>query len=206
MAVVRTPVEGYEGEVVGVVFVDGQAETDDPAALAYFRRRGYTIDGEGPPAADEPPDPRDIGGGTGIEPVGTKLRDAAVDPRPGDFLAPTNAGHANPHGPEVVAPMIHAAETGPIAPGPVASDPPEQDAVETALAESVFVEGDKVQEATAEAAEDNPTPEGVRDAAVDAPSASASKADWVAFAVAQGADPAEAEASTKAKLREQYGS
>jgi hypothetical protein len=31
------------------------------------------------------------------------IRDAAVDPRPEDFLPPTNAGQANPHGPEVVA-------------------------------------------------------------------------------------------------------
>lgn len=35
--------------------------------------------------------------------IGTPLRDAAVDPRPGDFLVPTNAGLADPHGPRVVA-------------------------------------------------------------------------------------------------------
>jgi hypothetical protein len=37
------------------------------------------------------------------------------------------------------------------------------------------------------------------------PAKAASKADWVAFAVAQGADEAEAEASTKDALIDQYG-
>lgn len=39
--------------------------------------------------------------------LGTPLRDAAVDPRPEDFQAPTNAGRegqsGNPHGPTVVS-------------------------------------------------------------------------------------------------------
>jgi hypothetical protein len=35
--------------------------------------------------------------------LGTPIRDAAVDPRPGDYLAPVNAGKANPHGPAVVS-------------------------------------------------------------------------------------------------------
>lgn len=43
----------------------------------------------------------------GVIQVGTPLRDAAVDPRPGDFLPPTNAGEpgpeGNPHGPSVVS-------------------------------------------------------------------------------------------------------
>lgn len=37
--------------------------------------------------------------------IGTRLRDAAVDPQPGDFMAPVNAGTpgpaGNPHGPNV---------------------------------------------------------------------------------------------------------
>ena len=49
-------------------------------------------------------DPRDIS----AQQLGTKLRDASVDPRPGDFLGPINAGVAgpegNPHGPNVVNP------------------------------------------------------------------------------------------------------
>jgi hypothetical protein len=43
----------------------------------------------------EPADPAVI--------VGTPLRDAAVDPRPGDFVSPINAGQHDPHGAEVVA-------------------------------------------------------------------------------------------------------
>lgn len=38
--------------------------------------------------------------------VGSPLRDASVNPRPGDYLAPTNAGTANPHGPAVMAPEL----------------------------------------------------------------------------------------------------
>lgn len=37
--------------------------------------------------------------------VGSPLRDAAVDPMPGDASVPTNAGRADPHGPLVVAPQ-----------------------------------------------------------------------------------------------------
>ncbi len=49
------------------------------------------------------------------EQIGTRLRDAAVDPRPGDFGAPTNAGEpgelGNPHGPTVVSlGLVHAIE------------------------------------------------------------------------------------------------
>lgn len=67
--------------------------------------------------------------------VGTKLRDAAVDPRPGDFLAPTNAGEpgelGNPHGPTVVSPEIHASQgVRPVRPGAVSSDPDVQEAAE----------------------------------------------------------------------------
>lgn len=52
------------------------------------------------------------------ERFGAPLRDAAVDPQPGDLLPPTNAGVAgpvgDPHGPHVVAievddPRRHAA-------------------------------------------------------------------------------------------------
>jgi hypothetical protein len=34
---------------------------------------------------------------------GTPIRDAAVDPRPGDHHPPVNAGLADPHGPLVVS-------------------------------------------------------------------------------------------------------
>jgi hypothetical protein len=36
--------------VAGVLFRDGEAETEDPGALAYFRRRpGYTVEAAAPP-------------------------------------------------------------------------------------------------------------------------------------------------------------
>lgn len=41
---------------------------------------------------------------------GTRIRDAAVDPLPTDFLPPTNAGEADPHGPEVIAIEVDTAE------------------------------------------------------------------------------------------------
>lgn len=41
--VVRTPVEGYTGSVVGVTFVDGEGETTNDSALEYFQRQGYEV-------------------------------------------------------------------------------------------------------------------------------------------------------------------
>lgn len=69
--------------------------------------------------------------------VGTRLRDAAVDPNPGDFLPPTNAGVTgalgNPHGPTVISPGLHGDESvRPIVPGDVSDDPAVQEAAETA--------------------------------------------------------------------------
>lgn len=82
--------------------------------------------------ADDILDPRDVTD----EQVGTKLRDAAVDPRPGDFLPPTNAGEpgqlGNPHGPTVVSPQIHGSEGNrAIRPGLVADVPATQSTEET---------------------------------------------------------------------------
>ena len=58
----------------------------------------------GSPYFDREPD------SDGVIRLGTPLRDAAVDPRPGDHLPPTNAGEpgpfGNPHGPTVVAPGL----------------------------------------------------------------------------------------------------
>lgn len=42
--VVHTPVEGFNGIVVGVSFRDGVGETEDAAALGYFQSAGYRID------------------------------------------------------------------------------------------------------------------------------------------------------------------
>ncbi|GGR80929.1 hypothetical protein GCM10010252_19300 [Streptomyces aureoverticillatus] len=60
MAVIHTPVEGYSGPgVAGLMFVDGQAETDDEAVIAYARRRGYDVQDAAPkrkaPAKTETP-------------------------------------------------------------------------------------------------------------------------------------------------------
>lgn len=42
---ITTPVEGFTGDVAGVTFANGVGETDDPIALGYFARRGYSIEG-----------------------------------------------------------------------------------------------------------------------------------------------------------------
>jgi hypothetical protein len=199
---ITAPNEHYSGTGPGgVVFTDGVAELDPKrpehrAALAYFKDRGYGIDGDEatqPEGAPVQPDSREVGG---EHAVGERLRDAAVDPRESDFLVPTNAGEADPHGPLVVAPGVHASETGPIHPGDVHVDDPQvQEAQETALAEAVFVEGKDVTEATRAAA-------GNDEAHV--PNQSAPKADWVEYAVSQGASREEAESMTKADLVETY--
>ncbi|MGZ9829952.1 hypothetical protein ACXYTP_23850 [Tsukamurella ocularis] len=58
-AVVKTPVKGYNGIVAGVTFTDGVGETDNAAALAYFKSQGYDVsakkddDAEAKAKADE---------------------------------------------------------------------------------------------------------------------------------------------------------
>jgi len=130
MAKITAPSKGFNGEVGGVQFTDGVAETDNQAVLSYCRAAGYTVSGKtrALPDAPESPDPREV-----PAPEASTLRDAAVDPRPEDYLAPTNAGEANPHGPEVVAPEIHASEGArPVKAGEVhVEDAAKQDAAET---------------------------------------------------------------------------
>lgn len=46
MTTIKAPVAGFSGRRAGVVFVDGEAQSDDEAALAYFRRHGYIIGDE----------------------------------------------------------------------------------------------------------------------------------------------------------------
>lgn len=131
MAKIKAPSETFNGEVGGAQFVDGIAETDNQAVISYCRGAGYTVSGKtrALPETPEAPDPRDV-----PDPEASTLRDAAVDPEPGDFLAPTNAGEANPHGPDVVAPEIHASEGArPVKAGDVhVEDTAKQDAAETA--------------------------------------------------------------------------
>ncbi|MEU1020252.1 hypothetical protein [Streptomyces sp. NPDC005898] len=107
MATLHSPVDGFTGDgPAGLQFRNGKATTDDPAVIAYARRRGYGVDKSAPvqPEPVEPVDPREVE----VEQVGTTLRDAAVDPRPSDTGAPSGAGEVNPHGPESVAPGIAA--------------------------------------------------------------------------------------------------
>lgn len=109
MARIESPDPSYSGDGPGGIhFVNGTAETDDAGVIAYCQGAGYVVDGEQrnpAPAARETQlaDPRFVRDRA----LGTPARDAAVDPRPGD-VAPSHAGQANPHGPEVVAPGMGA--------------------------------------------------------------------------------------------------
>lgn len=184
----------YAGEIAGIRFEDGRpvegSKPEDPrtvlgAILGYARRQDLVIVDdrlmvreEGDP---DPPDPRFIGtDGDGIEKL-TTLRDAAVDPRPDDFLPPTNAGEANPHGKQVVSPEIHGSQgVRPVKPGEVHVDnPAAQEVGETThAAESV----------------DNP---------VEMPAKNASQEVWAAYATSLGCT--DAETRTRAELIELYG-
>jgi len=165
------------------------------------------------------PDPRQVESTR----VGTATRDAAVDPQPGDFLAPTNAGEANPHGPDVVAPGIHALESKAVLPGDV-SDTGRQEARETELAARTLAGDEPVPDVVQQMAE------GAYDTKVDAadpqaeertagqgaalaaapavapskPAGNASQATWAAYAESQGMDPAEASELSRDELRERY--
>lgn len=140
MAKVEAPNEGYNGPGPGgVTFKNGVAEVEDEAALAYYRRAGYKVSGkvDNPRETPEPPDPREVEDTV----IGTRLRDAAVDPRPEDFLAPTNAGKENPHGSKVVSPEIHASGPSGIRPGEVfVEDVDKQEKREKEFAEARLVE------------------------------------------------------------------
>ena len=140
MAKVEAPNKSCNGPGPGgVVFEDGVADVEDEAALNYYRSAGYTVDGEvdNPVESPEPPDPREVT----EETVGTRLRDAAVDPEPGDFLAPTNAGQDNPHGSAVVSPEIHASGPAGIRPGEVfVEDVAKQEQRETEFAAARLID------------------------------------------------------------------
>lgn len=217
MAKVEAPNKDYRGTGPGgAVFEDGVAEVTDEAALNYYRGAGYAVSGkvETPADESEPVDPRDLTHVT----VGTALRDAAVDPKPGDFLAPVNAGEGNPHGPAVVSPEIHASGPSGIRPGEVfAEDAAKQEKREQEFARARLVENATM--ATAVKAEvpdlkdhgeiglsDPGSADQGRAAADDgsAPSKANNKAAWVDYAVEQGAERDEAEAMTKADLVERY--
>ena len=141
---ITSPVEGLNNSTaIGPVvlnFKDSVAEIEDeqltPGLRSFLERNGYGI-GDGEAKGRErtqvqPPDPRKVS----AQRVGTPIRDGAVDPRDKDFLGPTNAGDANPHGTDVVNPEIHASQgVRPVKAGPVhVDDPSEQDRAEKAHA------------------------------------------------------------------------
>jgi hypothetical protein len=199
---VYAPDTSYNGMVAGVQFFEGNASvaSNNRAAMDYFKRAGYGI---GQPAAQQvAPITATYHQQTGVV-LGTPLRDASVQPRASDYLPPTNAGHADPHGPLVVAPGIHGLETKPIRPGDVAVDNPDQQNVdETELAQRIYVDGEPVPEviqqigalAQAYALPAVAGPD-------DAPPTRASKADWVAYAVARGMAEDDANDMSKADLQ-----
>jgi hypothetical protein len=56
MATLHTPLEGFTGPGPGgTTFVNGQAETDDPAVIAYARRHGYRVEDEPKKSAGRTP-------------------------------------------------------------------------------------------------------------------------------------------------------
>lgn len=212
---VYAPNTAFNGNVGGVQFASGVGEVDEasPLVAGYFKRRGYGIGSK--PAATEPAH-QDSREATAPHVVGTPLRDAAVDPQPQDFLAPINAGKADPHGPEVVAPQIHADGPKGIKPGDVlVHDPARQDTAESALAQAVLVEGQDKQIAVPAAAtpiDRSPEAEAARHltppsespVAVEMPKRNGAKAAWVEYAVAQGLSREEAEDMSRADLAAKY--
>lgn len=180
--------ESVNGLVAGVEFTKGVAQVDrhDAAAMSYFRRHGYLIDGETRTAPDAPVDARDA---SVPAQVGSPLRDAAVNPRPGDFLPPTNAGQADPHGPDVVSPGLHGVEgVRPVTPGYVPPADPQEDK-ETAAAVQA-TSGEPVAPVVA----------------IPRPARSAPVGVWREYAAAQpGADPAAVAGMTKATLVDRFG-
>ena len=147
MAKVEAPNKDYNGVGPGgAVFESGVAETDDEAALNYYRGAGYKVSGKVDHPVDLPehPDPRDLTD----EVVGTRLRDAAVNPEPSDFLAPVNAGQDNPHGPAVVSPEIHASGPSGLRPGEVfVEDVAKQEKRESEFASARLIENATAAEA-----------------------------------------------------------
>lgn len=217
MAKVEAPNKEYDGPGPGgAVFEKGVAEVNDEAALNYYRSAGYTVDDEveNPAESTEPADPREIT----EEVVGTRLRDAAVDPQPGDFLAPVNAGEGNPHGSDVVSPEIHASGPSGIRPGAsFAEDPAKQEQREQEFARARLVDNVPAADAVADEVPDlddrgelgisdpGSADQGREEARANAkPKQSDNKATWVDYAVEQGAERDEAEAMTKAELVERY--
>lgn len=193
----------FWGDGTHTVFEGGVAELEDEpgvAVLAYLKANGYGIDKPAPKDDAElpaPPDPRDAE----VNQVGTRLRDAAVNPQPGDFLAPINAGkpgpEGNPHGPNVVSPEIHGSVGQAIAPGPVSTDPEVQEAKEAELAQRTRIDSEPVPEVTADLG---------KSGEVGEPKGNASREEWAAYAKSRGASDEQLEDKSRDDIRAEYGS
>jgi hypothetical protein len=139
---ITSPAEGYTGkdrygETV-LDFQDGVAEHegDLPDGIRqYLQGAGYGI------GSSKPTQPEPVVGGPRRPPP-------PLDPKPEDFLAPINAGEANPHGPKVVSPEIHASGPAGIRPGDVfVDDTDKQEVREKAFAEARLIDGATAAEA-----------------------------------------------------------
>lgn len=155
MAKVEAPNKDYNGPGPGgAVFKNGVADdVTDKAALNYYRSAGYAVSGktDNPVEQPEQPDPREVT----TEVVGTRLRDAAVDPSGEDFLAPVNAGKGNPHGSSVVSPEIHASGPAGIRPGETfVEDVTKQEKRESEYAKARLIKRETAAEANANEVKD----------------------------------------------------
>lgn len=173
---IKSPDKTYTGVsrygATTLSFQDGVAEHEGtlPAGVRlYLQGAGYGLDSEADVAKEEAPaDPRDLT----HEQLGSPLRDAAVDPKPSDFLAPVNAGKegdtGNPHGPNVVSPELHGSQgVRPVTPGPV-KEAAKQEPVEVAHTEASRDNGDLT--------------------GIARPGGNASQEAWTEYAIAQGKD------------------
>ncbi|MCI4045474.1 hypothetical protein [Streptomyces sp. TRM75563] len=68
---ISTPVPKFNGQVAGVWFVNGEAETNSEGAVAYFERHGYTVE-----RVDSDPDNGDEGDGDKRAPAEPKPKPA----------------------------------------------------------------------------------------------------------------------------------
>ena len=200
MPKVYAPNQNFSGVRAGVAFSKGVGEmdSDDKLARSFFERHGYGIGKKVETTTSrERALQAHAEATTGPHhPAASRLRDASVNPEKRDFLPPTNAGEADPHGPMVVSPEIHHDGPKGLKPGDVhVDDTDRQAADETELARRVLVEGEPKTEAALE----------VVGAPTEAPAKSASQKAWAAWAISQGADAAEAEAATRKELIERYG-
>lgn len=127
--------------------------------------------------------------------VGTPLRDAAVDPHPEDYLAPVNAGQADPHSSDVVSPGIHAGKGKRVTPGKLSAKPAAQEIKEAAQAV-------QVTQAPAPATQQMPATPPVPDSLMPARNASAD--EWRAYAISKGMNATEADNAGRDELVKRY--